>query len=225
MGGTSGSSRRSTSTASTTASSTGSTNRRSEPRGDARYRGSFTSPIIQVGYAGICTRKVGLPRQAFSATIRRPRPGKESSCARCMWLFSMRSCRSRSRRASASERSTCSRAWQTGTASRSSATATPIPRRPPQADEAFRDLGIATVVVDRAVPTKSGPGFYAAPRGQSPLPAALLGGVTTPAQRSPMRCEHWHATRTWMCGIASGLRTPRCCATRLGMNWMRRAGR
>jgi glycosyltransferase involved in cell wall biosynthesis len=30
-----------------------------------------------------------------------------------------------------------------------------------RADEAFRDLGIGTVVMDRAVPAKSGPGFYA----------------------------------------------------------------
>ena len=43
------------------------------------------------------------------------------------------------------------------------------------ADEAFRRLGIETVIVDRAVPPKSGPGFYARLAGNllSPLPYSV----------------------------------------------------
>ena len=43
------------------------------------------------------------------------------------------------------------------------------------AEDAFRDLGIETVVVDRAVPSKSGPGFYArlAKNLLSPLPYSV----------------------------------------------------
>jgi glycosyltransferase involved in cell wall biosynthesis len=37
----------------------------------------------------------------------------------------------------------------------------PDPDEATRADEAFRELGIETIVVDRSVPVKSGPGFYA----------------------------------------------------------------
>src|SRR4051812_38930684 len=43
------------------------------------------------------------------------------------------------------------------------------------AEDAFRKLGVETVVVDRAVPPKSGPGFYARLAGNllSPLPYSV----------------------------------------------------
>src|SRR5947199_9904436 len=43
------------------------------------------------------------------------------------------------------------------------------------AEDAFRALGIEAVVVDRAVPSKSGPGFYARLAGNllSPLPYSV----------------------------------------------------
>src|SRR4051812_26764442 len=38
---------------------------------------------------------------------------------------------------------------------------TPDPVEAAAADEAFRSLGVETVIVERAVPPKSGPAFYA----------------------------------------------------------------
>jgi len=51
----------------------------------------------------------------------------------------------------------------------------PDPREAAAADAAFRSLGVETVVVDRAVPPKSGPGFYARLAGNllSPLPYSV----------------------------------------------------
>ena len=72
------------------------------------------------------------------------------------------------------------------------------------AEEAFRRLGIETVVVDRAVPSKSGPGFYARLAGNllSPLPfsvathssPALAGVVRAHADERPV--DVWHCEWT-----------------------------
>ena len=72
------------------------------------------------------------------------------------------------------------------------------------AEEAFRDLGIETVVVDRAVPAKSGPAFYArlARNLLSPLPysvathasPALADAVRQFARDNPV--DVWHCEWT-----------------------------
>lgn len=72
------------------------------------------------------------------------------------------------------------------------------------ADRAFRRLGVETVVVDRAVPPKSGPGFYARLAGNllSPLPysvathasPALVEAVRAFAAESPP--DLWHCEWT-----------------------------
>ncbi|MCI0701950.1 MAG: glycosyltransferase family 4 protein [Planctomycetia bacterium] len=72
------------------------------------------------------------------------------------------------------------------------------------ADEAFREIGIETVVVDRAVPPKSGPGFYARLAGNllSPLPysvathssPALAEAVRNFAAENPV--DVWHCEWT-----------------------------
>jgi glycosyltransferase involved in cell wall biosynthesis len=51
----------------------------------------------------------------------------------------------------------------------------PDPREAAEADDAFREIGVETVVVDRAVPPKSGAGFYARLAGNllSPLPYSV----------------------------------------------------
>ena len=56
-----------------------------------------------------------------------------------------------------------------------------VAHRNEEAEEATRFLGnhgIATILVDRALPVKSGPGFYARLAGQSGLAVALFGGLT-----------------------------------------------
>lgn len=72
------------------------------------------------------------------------------------------------------------------------------------AEEACRDAGIETVVVDRAVPSKSGPGFYARLAGNllSPLPysvathtsPALAGAIREFADANPV--DVWHCEWT-----------------------------
>ena len=72
------------------------------------------------------------------------------------------------------------------------------------AEDAFRKVGIETVVVDRAVPPKSGPGFYARLAGNllSPLPysvathasPALAEAVRTHAANA--RVDLWHCEWT-----------------------------
>ena len=73
-----------------------------------------------------------------------------------------------------------------------------------QAESAFRELGIETVVVDRAVPSKSGPAFYAQLAGNllSPLPysvathssPALAAAVRELAANDPV--DVWHCEWT-----------------------------
>ncbi|AWM39263.1 glycosyltransferase family 4 protein [Gemmata obscuriglobus] len=72
------------------------------------------------------------------------------------------------------------------------------------AEEAFRDAGIETVVVDRAVPSKSGPGFYARLAGNllSPLPYSVS-THTSPALAEAARAfdaerdvDVWHCEWT-----------------------------
>jgi glycosyltransferase involved in cell wall biosynthesis len=80
----------------------------------------------------------------------------------------------------------------------------PDPDEAEQADKAFRDLGIETVVVDRAIPTKSGPGFYARLAGNllSTLPysvathasPALADAVRTLARDE--KVDVWHCEWT-----------------------------
>lgn len=65
------------------------------------------------------------------------------------------------------------------------------------AEKAFRQLGIETVIVDRSVPSKSGPVFYAA-RREPALAAAVLRGLAlepgsrgrrpTVRRQAPRRC-------------------------------------
>jgi glycosyltransferase involved in cell wall biosynthesis len=80
----------------------------------------------------------------------------------------------------------------------------PDPDEADAAERAFRDLGIETVVVDRAVPSKSGPAFYARLAGNllSPLPysvathasPALADAVRTLARDNPV--DVWHCEWT-----------------------------
>jgi polysaccharide biosynthesis protein PslH len=80
----------------------------------------------------------------------------------------------------------------------------PDPDEAARADRAFRDLGIETVVVDRAVPSKSGPGFYARLAGNllSTLPysvathasPALADAVRTLARDEDV--DVWHCEWT-----------------------------
>jgi polysaccharide biosynthesis protein PslH len=80
----------------------------------------------------------------------------------------------------------------------------PDPEEAAQADEAFRDLGIETVIVDRAIPAKSGPGFYARLAGNllSTLPysvathasPALADAVRTLARDEDV--DVWHCEWT-----------------------------
>ncbi len=91
------------------------------------------------------------------------------------------------------------------------------------AEDAFRAAGIETVVVDRAVPPKSGPGFYARLAGNllSPLPYS----VSTHAGPALADAARAFAPRTRStCGTASGRRTRRCCATRSARGSRRRGG-
>src|SRR6059058_5523305 len=73
-----------------------------------------------------------------------------------------------------------------------------------EADAAFRSLGVETVVVDRAVPPKSGPGFYARLAGNllSPLPYSVS-SHTSPALADAVRglaaaqrIDLWHCEWT-----------------------------
>src|SRR5262245_37951949 len=72
------------------------------------------------------------------------------------------------------------------------------------AEDAFRDLGIETVVVDRVVPPKSGPGFYARLAGNllSPLPysvashASLALAEAVRKHASTNRVDVWHCEWT-----------------------------
>jgi glycosyltransferase involved in cell wall biosynthesis len=69
------------------------------------------------------------------------------------------------------------------------------------AEDAFRDLGVETVVVDRAVPPKSGPGFYARLAGNllSPLPYSVA-THTSPALAAAVRAHAAaHPVDVWHC--------------------------
>jgi polysaccharide biosynthesis protein PslH len=78
------------------------------------------------------------------------------------------------------------------------------PAEMPAAESAFRKLGVETVVVPRAVPTKSGPGFYARLAGNllSPLPYSvethtspeLVEAVQRYAAETPI--DLWHCEWT-----------------------------
>lgn len=77
----------------------------------------------------------------------------------------------------------------------------PDPREQGPAEDAYRALGIKTVVVDRAVPAKSGPSFYARLAGNllSPLPYS----VSTHASPELARAARQHAANArvdvWHC--------------------------
>jgi polysaccharide biosynthesis protein PslH len=80
----------------------------------------------------------------------------------------------------------------------------PDPEEAAAASTAFRKLGIETIVVDRAVPTKSGPAFYARLAGNllSPLPYSvathssptLMEAVKAHAETNPV--DLWHCEWT-----------------------------
>jgi glycosyltransferase involved in cell wall biosynthesis len=69
------------------------------------------------------------------------------------------------------------------------------------ADEAFRRLGIETVVVDRAVPPKSGPGFYARLAGNllSPLPYSVATHASPALAEAARAHAAEHAVDVWHC--------------------------
>ena len=141
------------------------------------------------------------------------RARKGVPCARCMSPFSMKNCRSRSPRASGSARSTCS-------AARGPAPRHMLCHRNPDPDEAARRTR-------RSATSASRPWSSIAPSRRSPARASTPGSraICSPRcrTRSPARQPGPRrrgatlaATKTWMCGTASGRPTPRCSATRSG---------
>jgi polysaccharide biosynthesis protein PslH len=68
------------------------------------------------------------------------------------------------------------------------------------AEDEFRGLGIETVVVDRTVPPKSGPGFYArlASNLLSPLPYSVATHAS-PALAEAVRTHATHCVDVWHC--------------------------
>jgi glycosyltransferase involved in cell wall biosynthesis len=75
------------------------------------------------------------------------------------------------------------------------------PGEMPAALAAFRKLGIETVVVPRAVPTKSGPGFYARLAGNllSPLPYSVETHTSPELVAAVERFADENATDVWHC--------------------------
>src|SRR5437764_14677275 len=77
----------------------------------------------------------------------------------------------------------------------------PDPREAAAADAAFRSLGVETVVVDRAVPPKSGPGFYARLAGNllSPLPYSVSSHASPALAEAVRRHAASHRVDVWHC--------------------------
>lgn len=69
------------------------------------------------------------------------------------------------------------------------------------AEEAFRTAGIATVVVERAVPPKSGPGFYARLAGNllSPLPYSVSSHASPALADAVRKFAAENAVDVWHC--------------------------
>jgi polysaccharide biosynthesis protein PslH len=69
------------------------------------------------------------------------------------------------------------------------------------ADDAFRRLGIETVIVERTVPSKSGPGFYARLAGNllSPLPYSVASHSSPALADAVRRCASRHRIDVWHC--------------------------
>jgi polysaccharide biosynthesis protein PslH len=69
------------------------------------------------------------------------------------------------------------------------------------AEEAFRALGVETVVVDRAVPSKSGPGFYARLAGNllSPLPYSVATHASPQLAEAVRAHAAEHRVDVWHC--------------------------
>jgi glycosyltransferase involved in cell wall biosynthesis len=69
------------------------------------------------------------------------------------------------------------------------------------ADDAFRRLGIETVIVERTVPSKSGPGFYARLAGNllSPLPYSVASHSSPALADAVRRCAARHRIDVWHC--------------------------
>jgi glycosyltransferase involved in cell wall biosynthesis len=69
------------------------------------------------------------------------------------------------------------------------------------AEEAIRALGIETVVVDRAVPSKSGPGFYARLAGNllSPLPYSVATHASPPLAEAVRSFAVENSVDVWHC--------------------------
>jgi glycosyltransferase involved in cell wall biosynthesis len=77
----------------------------------------------------------------------------------------------------------------------------PDPDEADEADAAFRKLGIETVVVERAVPPKSGPGFYARLAGNllSPLPYSVASHASPALAEAVARLAAEGRINLWHC--------------------------
>ena len=69
------------------------------------------------------------------------------------------------------------------------------------ADDAFRKLGIETIIVDRTVPSKSGPVFYARLAGNllSPLPYSVASHSSPALAEAVRRFSSQHRVDVWHC--------------------------
>ena len=186
----------------------------------------FASPTIQPRYAGICTRKLVLPPAPHSATIPRPRPRKGVLVRSLHVAVLDEELPYPAHLGQAHPHVQPALAPRGPAPSDDSLPPEPGPRRGRRGGEAFRDLGIETVVVDRAVPPKSGPGVLRPARGQSALPAALLGRHARQprARRRGADASPRDEQRGCVALRVDAVRR-RCCATRWGTNSPRRAGR
>ncbi len=77
----------------------------------------------------------------------------------------------------------------------------PDPDEAAEAEAAFRKLGIETVVVDRAVPSKSGPAFYARLAGNllSPLPYSVATHASPTLAEAVAECAENNTIDVWHC--------------------------
>ena len=77
----------------------------------------------------------------------------------------------------------------------------PDPAEAAAADAAFRQLGIETIIVERSVPSKSGPVFYARLAGNllSPLPYSVASHSSPALANAVRRFAARHRVDVWHC--------------------------